>query len=254
MTQETDQSIFGQGGEQPPTESPEAVANPFADKLKTITREDGTPKYETVEAALDALPHANQHISTLEQELAKLREEKEAQTSELLRAKGALEAVDRLVPQGQPTPVNAEPPAAAPAQEEAVDVTEIARQAALEAVNQDRTVAVEKANLASVVEQISQQYGDTAEQRFYGKAEELGMSREEINALARTKPKAVLALFPEVKQGTVNVGSSTLSVPASKTPERNADGSLPAPERSVLVGANSKDLINEWKRHKPAND
>lgn len=255
MTNETDQSIFGKQDTSPAGGvSPETPSNPFADKLMAIQREDGTPKYDSVEAALEALPHANQHISTLEQELLALREEKEQQQAELLRAKGALEAVDRLVPQGQPNPVNAEPPAAATPQEEAVDVTGIARQAALDAVNQDRAVAVEKANLDSVVNQISQQFGESAEQRFYGKAQELGMSKEEINALARIKPKAVLALFPEVKQGTVNVGTSSMSVHAEKAPERNADGSLLPPAQSVLTGATSKALISEWQRHKPVND
>lgn len=250
--QQQQQAPAPQENQQP--QSPAPQQSPFADKLQTITREDGTPKFQSVEAALESIPHANAHIAKLEEELANERRAKGELTDELNRAKGALEAVDRLVPPKQEQQPSTPAQQPAPEQGDVVDIDALVTEKVTQTLTLQEQKNIQKANQAAVISAMSEKFGEEAESKFYSKAAELGLTNDEMNDLARTKPRAVVALFPELSQPadkSVSIKTSSSHVSEQQPVTRNADGSLPPPENSILIGATSKDLMSEWRRHKP---
>src|SRR5690554_2704355 len=96
----SDQDVFdnkpadqqNQNEEVAPTES----VDPWADKLKSITREDGTPKYSSVDDALKALAESQKFIDTLKGENQELRSREEELSRKATEAEALEEVVRRL--------------------------------------------------------------------------------------------------------------------------------------------------------------
>ena len=155
--------------------------------LAGIKNERGEQKYKSVADALVALQHSQSYIPQLKNEL-------EARTAELEQLSGKLTKVDELerVVQKltQPTKQATETPNA-PVVDDAVIADVVMKK--LSQVEQERQA---KANQEAVANAIINKFGaDKANEVFYSKATDLGFSKDQINTLAASNPKAVLQLL-----------------------------------------------------------
>lgn len=223
----SDETIFGgnggsdQGSQTPPT--PQAPQLP--DNVAALVGEG--KKYASVEKALEALPHAQEHISRLEVELAELRKANEGSRS----AEEVLRAIQELKEKPQ-TPAGA-----------ALSADDITN---LVAPLLDKTLAARDAqakaasNAAEVTKALSTKYGEKAEEQYKAKAAELGISVKRLNELASESPKAVLAYFgttpaqPAPTQGGVNTTGFQSQQP-------------PAKPKSVMYGASTAEAVAAWR-------
>jgi DNA repair exonuclease SbcCD ATPase subunit len=220
------------GNSNPPTPSSN---DQLAHLLTGIKNERGEQKYKTVEDALNALKHSQDYIPQLSD---KLRQ----QEQELIAAKAAADKITELentlkaLTQQSQTPPSTPTPQGMSEEQVAALVSKTLTQA--------QQAEVAKNNLSKVVNTVKQAFGDKAEEVFYGKAQELGMSMEEINSLAARTPTAALKLL--------GVEGST------PTPQPNNAGSIntsafqPTPDslisrnsKPTLVGATTADLNAE---------
>lgn len=220
------ESIFN---EQPPvdptvvtSQTTEAPQPPAADDslLKAILNEQGVQKYQSVADALKALQSSQEHIKRIEQENAQLRE-----IATKARAAEAIAAT--LKPTDPPSP--AADPLAGKDLESVVERVLSLKESQKQAVENQREVA----NV------LTEAFGqDKAKEVFYGKAEELGFSREEINSLAAKNPKAVIRLFLGDKQ------PSKPSVPGIRP---DALKEKPAVPKSGMTLGSTADLLDSWR-------
>lgn len=197
--------------------------DPNADKLQGIMNADGTPKYTDVAQALDSIPHAQQHISTIEAENATL--------TEALNAANA--AKDLLVKQAGEKPA----PATGLTPEE---VARISRET-MESTNLANTQA---ANVASVNAKFSELYGSKAVEQMSEIAKASGMSVAAVKELAKTSPSAVLRL--------AGINPTTLAPVVPKTPGQGGGDTFtppqtPEPPKSIMGGSNTKELVANWR-------
>ena len=239
----SDQTIFNQNiGEQTPasqeqnsaanTETP-AQSNPWDDLLKEIKNEKGEPKYKSVEDALNGLKHAQEFIPKIKQEKTEAELEIEAMKAELSRLKGLEETVFELTQKKEQTPTSG-----VALNEE--DIAKLVEQTLTKKQQEEFRVKNQKA----VVEAMNQKFGKDAQQVFYGKAQELGLSVEEMNELAAKTPKAVLSLLGVSETGAHKQPS--LSPTQSRI---NSEGFQQAPqtylgreETRVMIGATTDDI------------
>ena len=154
--------------------------------LAGIKNERGEQKYKTVDDALKALGHSQAHIPNLQQQLEAKNREVEAlaaQQAELVSLKETVaKLTEKLTEKSQETPGNSISES---------DIAEIVGRQ-LTAKQQEQ---VATGNRNTVSQAMSKQFGDKAAEVFYGKAQELGMTREQINSLADSSPQAVLTMF-----------------------------------------------------------
>lgn len=249
-----DQSIFGSennqstqtnnDNNQPGSNQAGAQNNqdPIATLLSAIKNERGEPKYATVEAALEGLRNAQEFIPTLrtqlsakEQEVERLRVEAE-RAAELERTIEALTS-QRNQDQGTPAP--------------AFDENKLA-ELVNRTLSQREQQQKAQTNIQSVVETLRQSFGADAETKFYGKAEQLGMTKEEMNALAARSPAAVLAMLgvnqqAANRQHTPNVTTSTVNSAAYTPNQETFIGRNTVP---TIVGATTADIKAASERAK----
>ena len=230
----SDQDVFEQAGDQDQgqqggtenTENAQETSSQdvFADKLSTITNEDGTPKYTDVASALDSIPHAQSHIQTLESEAAELK-------AQLEREKAAKELLAKQVqkpePSGQPG-LTAE------------DVARIAQETQQKA-NQANA---EQANVNAVNAKFSELYGGKAVEQMQTIAKESGMSVAAIKQLAKQSPQAVFRL------AGINTQQKPLApkTPGSGSGDQFNEPRQPDTPKSVMGGSSTKEIVNAWKQ------
>lgn len=223
-------TIFG--GETPPNEVVPPVAAPSTLALPTEVAElvgEGK-KYRTAEDALKAIPHAQKHITTLEEEAKQLREElaKRKTSEELLeefRSTGFTQnSADKQI-QAQPVDV------------EAIVASVLAKKEA---------ATIQQNNTSVVVSTFLQAFGDKAKaEEMYNKvAEESGLSVSALNSLAATSPEAVMRLAGITRKQTENTPGKVQGTVNAQT-----FGDKPNSELSARVksGASTKDMVNAWK-------
>lgn len=226
----------------PGKDASDVQTQPFADLLGTVLNEEGKPKYSNVPEAIKGLSHAQEHIRNLEQEAKRLKEE--------LDKRQAVEEALQQVTQSKSESTQ-------PYQgldEEAV--TTLVEQR-LQMIEQQK---VSKQNTSKVVDTLQKKFGEKAEEAFYQKTSELGMTKEMANTLAAQSPDALLALFnvtsPSSGYGTSSVNTTALQPKPKEIPTIMDGGeariNLPKGERSILQGATSKELMDEFARHKAA--
>lgn len=215
----------------------DAVAN----LLSSIKNERGEPKYKDVQTALDALRHSQDFIPQIKQENDTLKSELDKLKEEVARLKTVEDTVSKLtsvqnVSQQTPASVSGE------------DIVKLIDQA----LTQKESMAKQKANTEQVVAQISQSFGAEAEKTFYSKAAELGISANDLNALAAKSPEAVLQLFG-IKKGTTQQSSFKSNTQSSV----NTDGYQPQNTsfigrnaKPVILGATTQDLLSEQENAK----
>ena len=217
-----------------------SVNNQFDDLLNGIKNDSGERKYNTVESALEALKHSQEYIPNLQGDKDKLTQEVESLKSQQTKVDELTAIVEKLTAPKEET-VN-QPSTSFNEQDVAKMV-----QAAL---TQNQAETTKEKNIKSVTDALMDSFGTEAEKTFYGKAEELGMSKEAFNDLAGTSPKAVLAFFgastqqPSITKGTQGVNHNF----QKPTPS----GKVERADRSVMAGASTGDLKAEMQRHKEA--
>lgn len=187
-------------------------------------------KYSSVEAALKSIPHAQSHISTLEQENARIKAELEARrtTEDLLE-----DIRNGFVQPAAATTA----PVVDPAQIEKTIETLLSRK------EQQRSV---QANLQTVISKFTEAFGskEKGEEAFYKLAEENGLDAQSLNGLAATSPKAVfkMAGLDSTKPTIPGKPSSTVN-----TESFNQGGSQELSAKVSMVGASTKDVNQAWK-------
>lgn len=205
--------------------------------LSQIKNDRGEQKYKSVEDALNALKHSQDYIPQLSD---KLRQ----QEQELAAAKAAAAKIEELertllqLTQNNTSNAPATPAQAGLSKEEIAELVS----STLTAKQQE---AVAKENLSKVVSTLTKSFGDKAEEVFYGKAKELGMTVVEINSLAAKSPTAAYKLLG------LDSGSAAPSTPPSSG-SVNTGGFQPKQDSFVgknnkptLIGATTADLYQE---------
>lgn len=224
-------NVFDQNTKPTPPVAP-ANPDPFADKLKVIVDEQGRPKYDNTEKALEALAHSQTHIKRLEDE-AKARLAEEAQLREELSQKEALEEVIKRLQNNTNIPAEKVTPPTAGLSEEAIVKT-------LEGIVARKEAAtVAQTNLEKVQTTLLAKFGDLEKTRdaVAAKAKELDLTTEELGALSSKSPQAVLAYFGDVKP------TSQPTIPNSNTPIKppSTNTEIKMPETSLLSGPAATD-------------
>lgn len=221
--------------EQPGGGTPNVQLDPaIATLLSEIKNERGEPKYKTVNDAIIALKHSQEFIPQLTTKLS----EKEAELNSLRENASKLSEIEKTIQ----TLTQRNDPAATPAN--GLTEEKIAELVS-KTLSQRAQEATAATNLSEVTSIMQQKFGTEAEKVFYEKAKELGMSPEEVNALAARNPKAVLKLIGVDAVTKPNTGS-----PASSSFNTNgftpqADTSIGRNTKSIMLGATAQDYKEE---------
>ena len=241
-------SIFEEGNDKKQEESvdspqstqesnPAPQGNSYDVLLRSITREDGSQMYNSVEEALKGLANTKQHVATVESEKKQLSEQFESMKAEYEKAKAAADAIERLAPKQE--------------QQESRPASNAIDEGTLKSMFQDflketETQKSREQNEAQVSEALSQKFGSKAKEQFENTAKELGIPTSELRDLAGKSPQAVLKLFGSSapKEAGTTTSSVNTSAMQPKAPQPDA------PRKSVLVGATSNELRDELIRNK----
>lgn len=187
-------------------------------------------KYATVEDALKSVPHAQKHISTVEQELAQLKEE-------LTKRKTTEELLEELKASGMQT-------TSTTADNKSTFTPEQIKQMINETLSATENQKTVKANTESVVAVFKEKFGDKAEEIFINIAKENDLSIQTLNSLAGTSPSAVLKLAGITKKEQTTAFAKLKSDVNTETYKPNT-----IQQSSARVsGTGTKDLVDAWKR------
>ncbi len=213
------------------TPQPDVVTptNLFTDQLSMITNEEGNQKYNSVEDALKALAHSQQHIANLEAEKG-ANDAKLASVQAQLDKLGDIDTlVERLKPQA-PVPDPVVPAANGLTEEKVLELLH-----GQQAKSQAEQVAA--TNVQTVHTALVNSYGEKAQEMVVAKAASLNMTPADLGKLSEQNPSLVLELFGKQAQTPVQPTTPNLNIPPiTPTSER-----LGKPEKSLLSGATSKE-------------
>lgn len=232
-----DTSLFtnniGDANPAPPSDS-NSSSDPIADLLGQIKNEQGVVKYNDVASALNGLKHSQEFIPKLQNSL----KEKEAEIERLRKEAERVAELERVI-ESLSTGGSSAPPTP-PKQGSEMDVVSLVDKV----LTQREQAKVAKSNSDLVVQKVSEAFGADAEKKFYGRAQELGMSVAEFNALASRSPKSVLTLLgisdsPQTPTGLKSPGVNT----AGLTPP--ADTFITRNQKPFSVGATSQEIADE---------
>ena len=207
--------------------------------LSQIKNERGEQKYRTLEDALNALKHSQEHIPQLSQKL----QERERELEDARKAAEKIATLEETVRNlTQPQSAAATPPAGLSAEQ----VAELVKST----LTAEQQAAKLKENVALVASTVSAKLGDKAEAAFYGKAQELGMTAQEFNAFAAKSPKAVLSLL-----GITDTAVLSQSKQSTQGTAINTAGIQPTPDTFIgrnkvptLIGATTQQVRDESVR------
>lgn len=218
-----------------PTDS---STNPFADKLKEIVNENGEPKYKDLESALEALKHSQEFIpkvigekKTIEGQLEELRQELEKRESveevvqKLLGKEPQHQKVEGETRQG----------------ETGLDENKV-KEMLNNMLDQRTNSQKEDANLNTVVQQLTEKYGEQAKEVITSRAKELGTTPTELEKIARQNPNMALTLL-----GGVEIKSQAPSKQTQNSNRTPPSKELPKSDKKLITGgASSKEIMDEW--------
>lgn len=213
---------------------PNTQTNPLATLLNEIKNERGEPKYKSVEDALNALKHSQEYIPTLKQ----TKDELEARLQEVSAKAAKVEALELIVQEltqkvGQPQQTT-----------QAGITPEQVAELVTQTLTKTQLQAKEQENVTTVVTTLKNAYGDKAEEVFGKKAEELGLTIAEFNAMAKRTPQAVLQLVGVTPQKTTAVGAITSTVNTAGFQPKQ-DSMIGRNKQSALLGATTHQLREE---------
>lgn len=208
--------------------------DPIANLLGTIKNERGEQKYKTLEDALKALQHSQEYIPQLTTQLS----EREQQLAEARREADRVAELEKsvlaLTQSNSNSSVN---PSTAISEETIAEIVS-------KTLTRNQQAELQKQNINSVVSAMQTTFGEKAEQVFYDRAKELGMTVTEFNALAARTPKAVLDL----------IGAKAAPPSGMGAPQSSVNSGAFAPQQQsfigrnkipTLIGATSQDLMSE---------
>lgn len=213
--------------------SHQAPNDPYTTLLASIKNERGEQKYRSVEEALKGLQHAQSYIPEVKTELNQTK----AELEQIRQALKKQEELERLVNDVASRQSKQELPS------QVLDESKLAElvDSRLSAVEQQR---IAQANQITVRDSLIKSFGDKAADVFNSKATDLGMTPEELTALAARSPKAVLSMLgvngsDAHKQSTQAPSSSTINT--AVLPQRN---SLLADKQAFMLkpGATTRDV------------
>lgn len=150
--------------------------------LGMIVDAEGKVKYNSVDDALKGAAHAQAHIANLEQELAALRENGEGskKIEDIITALQSQKNDDnKPSDDGQPKGLSA------------TDIQALVK----DVVTDINSEATQNQNIKEVTGKFVELYGDKASETLYSKANDLGMSNEDINSLIAKNPAAAFRVL-----------------------------------------------------------
>jgi len=226
-----DQDSVFQSGD--PTPNPETATDP-ADLLAQIKNDRGEQKYADIPNAIKALAESQEFIPELTSKLDAKEAELEELRKELERRATVESTIESLKTARQDTEVN--PP-------QGLDA-DAAKEIFESMLTKREQEAARTQHINAVTSALSEKFGDKAEELFYGKGEELGLSQAELNSLAGTSPALVMELFGGKAKGT-SVDVSTGSVVIEPEPKEDSNIFSRNTGNSVLVGSTRQSLSAE---------
>jgi hypothetical protein len=211
--------------ETPAVTPPTPSADPALDLLGNIKGDDGQPKYKDVPTALSALQHSQEYIKQLKAEL----EETKTKAAQAMTMEQVLAAINK--PEAPPT--NSAPSSPGLTAEDVMRIL----------TEKERAEAA-KLNTRKVAQRFKEVHGEKAEEAFYTKASEMGLSKEAVNQLAATSPEAVFSMF----------GMKGGGAPAPTTPSgintTNMQAPTPQSLGSVMGFKKDSELVDYWQKIK----
>jgi len=192
-------------------------------------------KYKTEEEAFKGLYNAQKHIKNLEEQIA--------QQAEDLQKRATIEEMYEKLKTTANTPAPVAAPNPAPKSDNiSLDVINNVVAERMEAVlAEQQAKSTQEANKTKVASAMLDRYGnaDTARKVYAEKAAELGMTVDELNALALTKPQAALRLL--LPEGST---SSGVKAPTSMSNERGGNV-------QKETGYGSDEYWNKMRKERP---
>lgn len=241
-------NIFNDAGTTPPENSGTPAGavpgsnNDLDTLLAGIKNERGEQKYKTVNDALKALGHSQAFIPELQSKV-KQTEDQMNQAAEKLRELDTLkDTVAKLTEQLTKRP---DAPSGGLSEDDIAGLVDnrLAAQRAQEAAQR---------NTQSVIAALQKQFGEKAGDVFYGKAQELGMSQVQINALAASSPQAVLAMFGVTggvsQKQTINPPPSTINTAGFKGTQPKSW--IGREENIKPLGSTTQDMMDQMENAK----
>lgn len=206
----TDQSdVFNNNQPQGnPQQTAPASTNPFSDHLASITNEDGTQKYGTVEDALKGAKHAQEHIPQLKSQNSTLEAENIALKAQVAQQGTLEDVVSRLTAQSNQPDAGSPPALPAGMTEESV----------VQLINNIKVNDQAVSNEKSVQEILVEKFGSKANEMVQAKAQEMGTTVQHLQEIARTSPTMALSLFQAAPTQTTQSVSSSVVMPAASDP------------------------------------
>jgi len=194
-------NVFESADQQTPTEEPVNNAAPSVPEELTDLIGEGK-KYKSMDDALRSIPHAQTHISRLEQELSELKED-------LGKRLNAEEALNKILEARKSSDSQEHPPA---------DITPDALKDLVKSTYKEISDDERKAqNITAVSQRVVEAWGEKANATLQQKADELGVSVEFLQDTASHSPKAFYNLIgltgthkqesPAARQSSVNTAS-----------------------------------------------
>lgn len=223
---------------QAPAEQPSASIDAFANQLFAIKNERGEPKYTSLSTALDALKHSQEYIP-------QLKTQNEQYSAELERLKAELEKRASLEEQLAKFTTTRQPEPAEPTSEPAKAFDENALQDMVQrTLNQERAKTAATQNLSEVRGALVAKFGDKAQEEVANRASALGLSMEQVDAMAATSPKALLQLFNASAPATTSAPQrSSVTLPEDQRQE-----GVKHPGKSLLRGAKTADVMDFMRK------
>lgn len=217
--------------------------DPVADLLGQIKNDKGEPKYASIEEALKALRESQDFIPTLLNEKKTVEEELESTRSELNKRQTLEELAEALKSKRQPE----EPTKTPEGTPKGVADLDINIDELLETKLSAREKAQqEQNNLTSVINAVSEKFGDKAKEHIQKTAEQLNTTPDKLKQLASESPALALRLL-DTQGSQPNHKPTTSTVNAPRTGSN--DNELPVFEKSAARGGMSnKELVDRWKQ------
>lgn len=210
------------------TDESTSSSDPYADLLTEIRAEDGRQKYATVEDAIKSIPHAQNRIRELSQEMEDLRK----------RAEEA-DNIDTIMERVRSMQATEEKPSKGTE----LDETKLAELVESTLTKREQELRM-KANADAVANQLKEKFGDRAEEAYTAKAEELGLDVDTLNSLSSRSPKAVLEYFGISK-------TSSSSADGFKKSSVNSEAFYKKPQQAAdplsRFRSSDSDLISKWR-------
>jgi hypothetical protein len=230
-----DTSVFESQEQTPATPATEQQPNlnVFADQLSTITNGEGGQKYDTVEKALEALKHSQTFIPTLQSEKTALEAEVTKLREQVAQSTSVQDAINSLKNQAN------EQQEHQPAVLSAEDIAKLVTQQ----LSNNKVADTQVTNTLAVDTALKEKFGTEASAQVLAKANELGMSPQELGVLAAKNPKMVLQLFGTTAKTVSNTTTSYNFAPNNDDPEQ-----MKPPKESIMNGAKHSDVVDFMKQ------